>query len=310
MPGLYDWDDNHIRWRYGAVMFIVLLPLAVLFATCCFYHIKKAYTLAYDLSHPRINRFSLNFDCKVTQNVFEAITDDGITIKCIDVVPQAEIKGTIFVCHNLGGCKEMAISYISFLLKRGFRLIAMDFRNHGESGLDKNLNFCYDKDFKAVVDAAKANGIMGPYGAVGFSIGSNVTLAGLSQFPEIKAAVIDSGPLIYAKDYFNYVLDEKKVKNPLVRLSFLTIFLNFAGFNRLADNTFKYLKNRKGMPIIFIHGEKDHIIDIKNAEVAYKQVCSQRSEFWRIPNSRHLTNYFLARDMYQNKLVNFFDNQF
>lgn len=268
----------------------------------------KAYSLAYSISHPKRCTFEPLFKGALSSRKFEFTTEDRVTLTGIEALPEGEVKGTVIVCHYLGGSKEMAVSFSDFLLLNGFRLLSFDFRNHGESRQHKSIVFGFDKDFKAFFTEVKKMFPDEYYGVLGFSIGSNVALLGMDLYKEIRAVIIDSGPLLYSKNYFCYVLDDKKIRNPLCRIMFLWMYLNYAGFNKLAEKTRNILKRAKGKPVMIIQGDKDHIIPADNAKSAFEAVRSGAAELWLIPNSRHLTNRVVAKNEYQKRILEFFSS--
>lgn len=64
----------------------------------------------------------------------------------------------------------------------------------------------------------KKRGIRGPLGAIGFSMGATLAIQAACVEKEIRAVVLDSGPLLYVKNYFLYVLNNKKITNRLTRV--------------------------------------------------------------------------------------------
>lgn len=262
--------------------------------------------MAYVLNHPQKVQCSLNRDIPVIYQKFDFFTKDGILLKGIDMRPKMKVKGTILVCHYLGGSKEQILIFVDCLLKMGFQIISFDFRNHGESQSDKWVKFCLENDFDSFFEKVKQRVETKVFGIIGFSMGSTPALFGLGKYPEIKAAVIDSGPLIRVKEYFIYVLNEKKIRNPLTRCLFLIIYLYHAGFNKMSKNTYKILQKIENKQILLIHGDKDNIIPIENAEIVLRYLKPECTALWRVPNSRHLTNRFLRKDEYERKVVQFF----
>jgi pimeloyl-ACP methyl ester carboxylesterase len=283
---------------------MLFFPLVgVIFTLYSFY---RAYNLAHLLNHPKKVQFSLNRSIPVIYQKFDFYTKDGIKLKGIDMKPKMKTKGTILVCHYLGGSKEQILPFVECLLRTGFRIVSFDFRNHGESQSDNRIKFCLEDDFDSFIEIVKQKVEAESFGIIGFSMGATSALFGLGKYPEIKAAVIDSGPLILVKEYFLYTLNEKKVKNPLTRFFFLTIYLYYAGFNRMSKNTFKILQPIVNKQVLLIHGDKDNIIPIENAEIVLKYLDPKCTILWRVPNSRHLTNRFLRTREYEQNVVQFF----
>jgi pimeloyl-ACP methyl ester carboxylesterase len=284
--------------------FSIVLAAGVL--TVFFYYFVKAYKLAYKVSHPRRIQFRLELGENVSQRIFDFKSSDGVKLQGLDIMPEGRIEYTLLICHNLGGSKESALSFYKNLLKNGFSLIAFDFRNHGQSECSPGIRFRFFRDFDAFLRKINTFKIAVPMGIVGLSIGSHVALYGMLQSDKIKAILIDSGPLLYSEKYFRYVLDDYKIKNPLYRFWFICLFLYYGGFRRLSRITIKFLRSIQGKPLFMIYPEKDHIIPPNNVIIAYAHAHSQHSILWMVPNSHHLTNFFLAQDEYQTRVKDFF----
>lgn len=290
-------------------MKIIIISLTLSLLLYCVYSLVKAYLLVHALSHPSIRKHRPYIDNTLASHrKFEFKTKNGLNLKAIEYEPALEPRGTIIACHYLGGSKESIFPYLEFLIDTGFRVVSFDFRNHGESDSEKITKFSLDEDVFLFMEKIKEMGIEGPYGVMGLSMGATPALAVFERYPEIKAAVIDSGPLIYVREYFDYVLNIKGIKNPLCRFFFKVLYLHFVGFKRMSENTLKCLKKLKGRPVFFIHAEKDSTITIKNALKAFEIVKSDKTQFWRVPKSRHLTILSQNGQEYRKKVIDFLKN--
>lgn len=283
------------------IILLITIALAIIL-----YNLVIAYRLVYDLSHPIKYEYSLKSDVTFTYSKFNIKTKDNVNLKGIDYRPEKKEQGTILVCHYLGGSKEAILPFIEPLLQMGLRVLSFDFRNHGESDLIKQTKYYLEKDFDSFFDEVKSRGIKGPFGTMGFSMGATSALYALNKYSEVKATIVDSGPLLHVKEYFKYVLDNKNITNPICRFFFLAIYLYHVGFAKMSRNTIKFLKESKGKSVLFIHGEKDNIITINNSEIAYELLKSENASFWKVPNSRHLTNRYICKLEYENRITDFF----
>ena len=61
-------------------------------------------------------------------------------------------------------------------------------------------------------------------------MGASLILNAARQLPQMKAVVVDSGPLIYVRKYFLYVLNNRRIRKRIARLCFLVTYLFFIGF--------------------------------------------------------------------------------
>ena len=287
-------------------MIIIFVLVCLIVLAGLIYYTIKSYKTVLELTHPRKYKYDINLKIPYTYKKFEFMTHDGVKLAGIDYLPKAGIIGTILVCHFLGGSKEAILTFVDSLLKNGYRVISFDYRNHGESETCKGIKISLQKDFAAFYEKIKSMGIEGPFGIMGFSMGASQALWGMDRYSDIQAAITDGGPLLYVKKYFNYVLDDKRVKNPVRRATFLFIFLHYVGFSRMAKSTIKLIKKLKGKPVLMIHGEKDNIITVDNPILAYELLKSNKASMWLVPRSRHLTNKHLDTKEYDERITEFF----
>ncbi len=288
------------------IRILTCLLLLAIFMYCFFIAIKTR-KLIYKMTHPTKFNYEINTKTPYTYKKFDFITRDGIKLSGIDYQPKTACKGTILVFHFLGGSKEAILMFVDFLLMNGYRILSFDNRNHGESDTAKKIKVNLRMDLNAFYEKIKSMGIEGPFGAMGFSMGATQAFWAMDEYDDINAVVIDSGPLIYVKKYFNYVLNIKKIKNPVCRAAFLFVFLHYIGFTKMSKKTINVLKNLNGKNVLMIHGEKDNIITLENAKLAYELVKSNNASIWLVPHSRHLTNKYLKPKEYEERIVEFFN---
>ena len=283
------------------------LILIVLTLAIAIYSLIKAYVHVYSLSRPAIKKRTLNPNIPVSIHKFYFISQTKIKLSAIEYLPTIKPRGTIIAFHYLGGSKESIFRYVDYLIEEGFRVISFDFPNHGESEVQKIVKFTLDKDAVSFMQKIKEMGINGPYGVIGLSMGATPALMILEQYPEIKAAVIDSGPLIYVNEYFDYVLKIKGIKNPLCCFFFKVLYLYCAGFKRMSKETRNCLSKLCTKPIMFIHGEKDTTIPINNSLKALELLRSDKAFYWCEPNARHLTALSQNEQEYRKRVIEFFN---
>lgn len=288
---------------------IIFFTIFFLFLLIAFiYYALKTYKLVFELTHPQKHKSNLNLKIPFTYKKFEFTTKDGVKLIGIDYQPKTVCRGTILVCHFLGGSKEDILMFVDFLIMHGYRVISFDNCNHGESETVNKIKFSLEEDFTAFYEKIKSMNIKGPFGIMGFSMGASLALWALDKYDDIEVAVTDSGPLLYVKTYFNYVLDNKKIKNPVCRAMFLFVFLYYIGFSKMAKKTIKLLQRLNGRKKVFlIHGERDNIISVDNAKYAYELLKSNKASVWYVPQSRHLTNKHIKPKEYEERIAEFFD---
>lgn len=291
------------------IAMIIISILVILFVVFVFiYYAVKSYKLVFALTHPTKYNYQIDLKIPYTYKKFEFITKDGIKLTGIDYIPKTDCKGIIFACHFLGGNKEAILLFLDSLLKSGYRILSFDNRNHGESETTKSIKNFLQSDFSSFYQKVKSMNIKGPYGVIGFSMGASQALWALCKYSDIQAAITDSGPLLFVKKYFKYVLNNKRIKNPVIRSIFLFIFLRYVGFKKMAKRNINFLRNLKGKSLYMIHGEKDNIISIDNPQFVHNLVkLNNTSTTWFVPHARHLTIKNIKSKDYDERIVAFFD---
>lgn len=290
------------------VIYMIIIPILIclLILAGALYYAIKSYKSIYELTHPVKYQYDNTLKIPYTYKKFEFMAHDGIKLAGIDYQPKTDCKGTILVCHFLGGSKEAILIFVDSLLMNGYRILSFDNRNHGESDTYKGIKAYLQTDFTVFYEKMKSMGIDGPFGIMGFSMGASQAFWAMSKYRDIQAVIVDSGPLLFVKKYFKYVLDNKKIRDPIQRFIFLSIFLYYVGFSRMSKKTKILLENLKGKPVLMICGEKDHIISVDNLKLTYDLLKSSEASIWFVPHSRHLTNKYLRPKEYDERIVAFF----
>ena len=68
-----------------------------------------------------------------TTHEFHFRSEDGILISALQLQPSVSNGHVILICHGLAHDKLSGIRYVQYLLQEGYRLVLIDFRNHGQS---------------------------------------------------------------------------------------------------------------------------------------------------------------------------------
>lgn len=285
-------------------MFIIIgiSVFAIYLGACIF----VGYQMVYNAGHPARAKKKSFYKIAFEYTRFTFKTYDGLMLSGIQYLPKEESKGTILVFHYLGGSVYSIYSYIEVLLQNGFRVVSYDYVNHGESMDRKRSAYMHEKDLECFIQKLKEMNIPGAYGTMGFSMGASLALSVKDYLPEVKATVIDSGPLIYTKDYFKFVLNNKRVKNVFVRFSFVFIFEYLEGFMKMSRRMKKRLETAQDLHLLMIHCKKDNTIPYKNVRYVYELVKEQDVKLVTVIKGHHLTNRVLLGAGYDEMVTDFF----
>lgn len=289
---------------YAYAIVAVILLAAVTYGLIC---ARKGYKLVWEGCHPKRSQEMDLGSIAFKFRRFSFRSANGALLSAIEYIPDQKRRGTILACHYLGGSKTSIYSYIEPLVKKGFAVVAFDYPNHGESMDVKGNHYSLEDDMKRFIEKIKALGIEGPYGTLGFSMGATIALSAVDTLPEVKAVVVDSGPLIFVKDYFNYVLKNKQVRNKISRLIFLFYYCHVIGFCKMSKTMRKRLERIKGLPVLLIHSERDNIISYKNALYTYQQLGPENARLYTVKRAHHLTNRAVLGAVYDTLLIEFYE---
>lgn len=113
----------------------------------------------------------------------EIRTSDGVSLRATAEEPVLRTRGTVLLAHAEFASRQSFLrdgrGLASFLVGQGFRILAFDFRGHGESVAEEG-EVTYDAfirhDLAAVAECARARW-KGPLVVVGHALGGHVALA-------------------------------------------------------------------------------------------------------------------------------------
>lgn len=100
-------------------------------------------------------------------------------------------------------------------------------------------------------------------------MGATVAFRAADEIPELRAVAVDSGPMIFVRDYFNYVLQNKRVKGFWAKKVFLFLYLHVVGFSGMQKRTTACLRRHRRCPALLIHSKSDRIIPYRDALFTY-----------------------------------------
>lgn len=266
----------------------------------------QGYRLVRETSHPkRAAQVNLS-DIPYKTRRFRFSSCDGLSLSAIQYFPLEKPRGTILACHYLGGSKTSIYPYIEPLLRAGFSVAAFDYPNHGESGDRRGIRYTLEDDMRRFIRRLKAFNAPGPYGAIGFSMGATVAFRAADEIPELRAVAVDSGPMIFVRDYFNYVLQNKRVKGFWAKKVFLFLYLHVVGFSGMQKRTTACLRRHRRCPALLIHSKSDRIIPYRDALFTYSLLSPETARLVTVEKAHHLTNRIVLGNVYDALVVEFF----
>lgn len=240
---------------------------------------------------------------------FEILTNDNLKIRGFKIfTKQKNAKGTIILLHGIRAYKEHFLVICKMLSKIGYNSVIIDLRGHGESE-GKYCTFGYNEkyDIKKVVNEIindkRLNNTIGIWGQ---SLGGAISLQTLAIDKRIKFGIVEStfSDLdLVSKAYISRLL---KIDNELVT-NYLINRSNIIG--RFDSSKIKPKESAKNItqPILLVHGTKDKRINIKHAEINFKNLASQNKTLLKIKDANHINVWKKGRAKYFNQVFNFIE---
>ncbi|MCE9547617.1 MAG: alpha/beta hydrolase [Planctomycetia bacterium] len=231
-------------------------------------------------------------------------------------------KGVVVFCHEFGGDRHAAASYVEQLLDQGFDIFAFDFRNHGTSDrmegyTPRSWATRYEVDdvlgainHVRTLDGADVAGVA----LMGLSRGGSAAFSAASRQNGIWAIITDGAfesrwvttshirrfmpqfvrlaPLLAAAPWFVHAvygtfvhdLVARKVKHPCIKLK----------------NDIRHVRQ----PVLMIHGERDRTIPVELAHRLRRKLRT-RSRLWIVSKGGHNRSIRSDPAEYQSRVCNF-----
>jgi hypothetical protein len=235
-------------------------------------------------------------------------TRDGVTLVGWFVPANSIAKGTIIYLHGVSDNRISGLPVAKSFHDHGYNVCLYDSRRHGESG----GRFCtYGNQEK--FDVAEVIGALersygqglGRIGLFGVSMGAAVALQSAAMDARIVAVVAEG----CFTDLQTISLDHQRriIKLPWEFLGNLVMKRaeRIAGFECGAVSPLKALEGIR-VPVLFIHGTDDFIINPRYSEILYKKANGPK-ELYYISSAFHNNTWIIGGKEYEEKLISFFD---
>ena len=184
----------------------------------------------------------------------------------------------IIIVHGITMNIYGALKYLPFFYKKGFNVVVVDLRNHGETGGDNTTYGYFEKwDLKTVTDYLfNRYGEDISVGLHGESMGGTISMLNMALDKRIRFGIIDCAfsdlpELLLLKLKQDTNLSSKKL------IMLVNIFIKIrAGFSIEDVSPVKELPTIS-QPILFIHGSKDDYIPSMMSKAMYSFKMDRKS---------------------------------
>ena len=233
----------------------------------------------------------------ITFENVQLVTRDGIELAAW--YTPSENGALILVAHGHSDMRSPML--YSMYAQNGYGVLAWDFRAHGESGGEHSTLGYYEAlDVEAALEYGLQQANVEHIGAWGGSMGGVAVLEATARREEIEAVVIDSA--------FATLEDELKwVVTSNIFLPFIRFFAEKeTGVKMEMLRPVDRIKAISPRPIMIIHGEGDNVIPVDSAQKLY-EVAGNPRYLWTEAGVNHVGMYSMYPEMYEERVVNFFD---
>ena len=248
---------------------------------------------------------------------------DGVTLRGTYVLRHtAQRHGVVVFCHQFGGDRHVAASYVSRLLDNGFDVFAFDFRNHGTSDrMEGYVPLTWATRYEVndvlgainylrTLDDADTAGVA----LMGLSRGGCAAISAASRHNGIWAVISDGAfeSRWVTTAYIRRFMPQFVRLAPLLTVVpwFLQVlygtFVHDLVARKLKHPCIK-LKNdvrRVRQPVLMIHGDRDHTIPVELAHRLWRRLrtCAR---LWIVPKGNHNQLIRTEPEQYQRRICRF-----
>jgi pimeloyl-ACP methyl ester carboxylesterase len=247
-------------------------------------------------------------EAEYTTHEFQFRSSDNVLISALHLRPLNSNGHAILVCHGLAHDKSSGIRYVQYLLKDGYDLVLMDFRNHGQSeGSITTYGFFEKHDLLGTIRYLRDKGFQGKLGVLGASMGASIALLTAPETSDISGMVLDS-PFASLQEMCNEwarkttKFPDLFIKLP-VQLAYCWLFLTYRFWVPEIAPAISAQSVR--CPVFLIHGGADQRIPSFHSRQIYERLTGEK-ELWIVDKVDHLGVYLTHPEEYQRRVLTFF----
>ena len=212
----------------------------------------------------------------------------------------------IILTHGLGGNRLDLMPAASLLIENGFGVLMYDMRCHGRStgGLG-TWGWLEINDLHGAVDylLKKPDVNSKQIGALGFSIGGQVTLRAAAENPAIRVIIAeDPSPAVLADHPFQASFSWQKVIN-LPGIWLVYQLHKFVTGIQEPEGVLDMIGDISPRPLLIIASGDGRGADLV---FSYFEQAGQPKDFWQVPDAGHGWVSFKRPEEYQQRVCEFF----
>jgi pimeloyl-ACP methyl ester carboxylesterase len=247
-------------------------------------------------------------EAKYTTTKLEMRSTDGLRISALLLTPEKENGHAVIVCHGLRHDKNSGIRFVQYLLNEGYRLLLIDFRNHGESeGRITTYGYYEKNDLLAAIKYLRESlGASGKIAILGASMGASIALMAAAETKDLHALILDSPFASLREITFEWAIQMTRLPKFVLLLPMNLAYLWLLIFTRCSVPEVEPWEKAKQIkcPLFLIHGGADKMIPPHHSRRIFESACGQK-EIWIIDRAEHLGVYIADQTEYQRRVLHF-----
>jgi hypothetical protein len=234
---------------------------------------------------------------------FEVKLRDGYVIRG-DIYP-LDPKKVVIISHGHGDNKYTGIRFLQVFRHLGYSAVIYDLRGHGQNApYVCTMGLKESKDLIEVLEKVKKRFPGAEIGLHGLSMGCATTIMALKYKPDVDFVVADCGYGIL-KNLCEDVLRSMKQPIQLFKTVDWVNRLRY-GYSASKVNPIDSLVDNK-VPVLFIHGMGDELIDYHQSEWMYNVIPGSQKELQLIPDAPHAQAWNNDPEQYEKIIADFLD---
>lgn len=193
-------------------------------------------------------------------------------------------KGTVLFLHGNAGNISSHFTTAAWIVNYGYNLIMPDYSGYGKSEGDSDLNTIH-RDLEPVLAYLSKKPELKPIAIWGQDVGASLGmyLSANSFYRSNLCLMVAEGTLVSYQEMLKKRIENYSLLKPIS-----------GPLSTLANDSLsakKYISKISPLPLLMVHGTKDNIVPIAQAQKLFKSAIAPK-EFWKIDGAQHINSFF------------------
>jgi len=253
------------------------------------------------LTHPGCNKTPVPIPEIGQPEEHILLTADGLRIRTWYYPPQ---NGAVVIAlGGPSGSLGQSLPPVDFLLRSGFGLLQIDSRSCATPPAAVTLGANELLDAEAALTFLRSRPEVNKIGALGFSMGGVTAIRTAARHPEISAVVAEGGYFNLGKDFVEPE-QSKPLYLSILLYTIASVFQYQYGISPWETSPVDDLPRISPRPVLLIYGE----YELHNGHGDLQFAAAREpKQLWIVPGGAHGTNYLVARQEYERRVLEFFN---